>query len=270
MKHFLFLLFTSSWLLAGGILPLTPLTAQVEKNVSPDSIRKSSQKILDSDQFKHLKSYKNPFDLDNLLDELETKSKSSSSRSSSSSRRASSGWFDWLPSFNFGSMGAAFGMLFQLLFWGLLVGVALVLIYFIGKAIVAYERRGQATTEVLADQTDQQIIVAPGETAVNQYWARARELAARGEYAQAIMLLVQGAMSDIERRNQIKFRRGLTSYDYLRAVRGEPPRHQALQQILRVYEPIGFGRRPATADNFETSLNQFEAQFLAANSPSDS
>ncbi|QDU82849.1 hypothetical protein Pla110_46120 [Polystyrenella longa] len=265
MTRILTTLFTSGWLLVCGFFAPTLLAAQGEAGVSTESIRKSTQQILDQDQFKHLKDHNNPFDLDGLLNRLETSNKESSPKKTSTRASSSPGWFDWLPSFDFSSLGSAFGMLIEFGFWGILIVIGLVLIYFLGKAVMAYERRKQELTDELIEPTDQQIVAAPGETAVNQYLARARELAANREYAKAIMQLVQGAMSDIERRNQIKFRRGLTSYDYLRAVRGEPPRHQALQQLLRVYEPIGFGRRVATEDHFETSLNQFEAEFLAAN-----
>ena len=258
------------WLFSGSLFAQTWREMQRGGQATPADIQESAQSILDQDQFKHLKTFKNPFDLDGLLDDSELIEDSpSTSPASQRSRGSSSGWFDWLSGWDFGSLGSAIGLLVEVLFWGFLIAVGLVLIYFIGKTIARYERQSQELTEKLADQTDQQIVVAPGETAVNQYLARARELAARGEYAQAIMLLVQGAMSDIERRNQIKFRRGLTSYDYLRAVRSEPPRYQALRDILRIYEPIGFGRRLATADHFETSLHQFEAQFLAATPSSD-
>ncbi|MEZ6046126.1 MAG: DUF4129 domain-containing protein [Planctomycetaceae bacterium] len=220
---------------------------------------------MNQDQFKHLKTYKNPFDLDKLLDQLEFDETSSRSRDVSS--RTSHNWLaDWLPNISF----EAFAGFFQLLAWAALAIAIVAVVWFIAKMIMAYEGRGVIKTELAEGQVDQQIIVAPGETAVNQYLARARELAARGEFAQAIMMLVQGAMSDIERRNQIKFRRGLTAYDYLRAVRKNPPRHQALQHILRIYEPIGFGRRVANAEHFQISLTEFEGEFLGANPASES
>ena len=56
---------------------------------------------------------------------------------------------------------------------------------------------------------------APGETPPENFWARAQELAARGNEKLAIRELLFGAMSSLERRGLIRHRRGLTNRDYL-------------------------------------------------------
>ena len=56
---------------------------------------------------------------------------------------------------------------------------------------------------------------APGETPPEGFWARAQELAARGNEKLAIRELLFGAMSSLERRGLIRHRRGLTNRDYL-------------------------------------------------------
>jgi len=70
-------------------------------------------------------------------------------------------------------------------------------------------------------------------------------------------------MSATERSGLIRFRRGLTHRDYLRALRGRNRPHQALRTIVGVYEPICFGRRPAQIDHFQTSLDGYETGFRA-------
>jgi hypothetical protein len=77
-------------------------------------------------------------------------------------------------------------------------------------------------------------------------------------------------MSSTERSGLIRFRRGLTHRDYLRALRGRTEPHQALRTIVSVYEPIGFGRRPAHYDHYRTSLDGYQSGFrnpIVAESP---
>jgi hypothetical protein len=68
-------------------------------------------------------------------------------------------------------------------------------------------------------------------------------------------------MSVTERGGLIRFRRGLTHRDYLRALRARAPQYQAFRTIVAVYEPICFGRRPAEISHYHTSLDGYETGF---------
>lgn len=70
-----------------------------------------------------------------------------------------------------------------------------------------------------------------------------------------------GAMSHIERQQLIRYRRGLTYRDYLTAVRRQESLFQGLRSMVRLYEPIGFGRRDATEDMFQQSLAEYRTGF---------
>ena len=74
-------------------------------------------------------------------------------------------------------------------------------------------------------------------------------------------------MSHIERAGWIRFRRGLTYRDYLRATRDHAQAHEALRDIVGTYEPLGFGRRPASGEHFTKSLERYEEGFRAISAP---
>ncbi|MGH9175532.1 MAG: DUF4129 domain-containing protein, partial [Vicinamibacterales bacterium] len=110
---------------------------------------------------------------------------------------------------------------------------------------------------------------APGERPADEYVARSRQLAAEGRYREAVAQLLLGAMSHIERGGLIRFRRGLTCRDYLRAVRRNDGPYEAMRSLVRTYEPLGWGRREATRDHFDISLTGYEAGFRATPTPTD-
>lgn len=218
-------------------------------------IQQETKTILESSQYRHLKKIKNPF-----LDGGETRSLPKKKQ------RPRSNWF---PNWDLSGLGTAFASLFHVLAWTLLFAICAVGLYFIGRAIGNYERnKAEETAPEPSQVVSQQISVSPGETAVEEFWRKAREAAAAGQFSDAIQFLLQGAMSDIEHQHQIRFRRGLTLYDYLRALRKIPERYTAFKNLIDAYEPVGFGRHVATSDLFQQSLNYFEAEFLATNSPS--
>ncbi|WP_198000823.1 DUF4129 domain-containing protein [Gimesia fumaroli] len=104
-------------------------------------------------------------------------------------------------------------------------------------------------------------IVSPAESEVSIYLARAKELAQTGDYHNAIVQLIYGSMSFIERAGWIRFRKGLTYRDYLRAARPHGLPGDSFRQIIRTYEPLGFGRREATREHFESTLQYYESAF---------
>jgi len=108
----------------------------------------------------------------------------------------------------------------------------------------------------------------PGELAVSAYEHRAMTFAANGDFASAIRELALGSMSWVERAGLIRFRRGLTNRDYVRAVWRDDERRSSFLSITTELEKVFFGRRAATEVMFQTCLTSFRKAFheQAANS----
>jgi hypothetical protein len=53
----------------------------------------------------------------------------------------------------------------------------------------------------------------------------------------------------------------MTVRDYLRGIHQFPAAHQGFRSIIRVFEPLAFGRREPTLAHFEQSLQGYEAGF---------
>jgi hypothetical protein len=101
----------------------------------------------------------------------------------------------------------------------------------------------------------------PGERPASVYLREAMALAAAGDFAGAIRQLLLGSMSWTERRALIRFRRGLTNREYLRALGSRPPQRQSMQEVVLAFEEVFFGRRSATRERFERVLPDYRAAF---------
>ncbi len=103
--------------------------------------------------------------------------------------------------------------------------------------------------------------VPPGELAASTYESRALQMANVGDYRGAIRELLIGSMSWIERAGMIRFRKGLTNRDYMRAVWREEDRRVAYSATALEFERIYFGRRDATREMFQDCLQSFQGSF---------
>lgn len=101
----------------------------------------------------------------------------------------------------------------------------------------------------------------PGELPSPEYLARALALAEATDYRAAIRQLLLGTMSWIERHGLIRYRRGLSNRDYLRAVAKRPTSHESLHKIVLHFEQVYFGRRSASARGFQECLDQYRRSF---------
>lgn len=97
----------------------------------------------------------------------------------------------------------------------------------------------------------------PGEKPASVYLQRARELAAQGDHRGAIRQLLLGCMAWTERKNLIRFRKGLTNRDYLRALFRRPSQHRGMLGVVDQFEKIYYGRRTATTERFERVLPDY-------------
>ncbi len=160
-----------------------------------------------------------------------------------------------------GSAFSALGTLLQGLAYGVLAAICGLIIWLVVKAVNRYRERSRTRLGGRRSFEEGEGEIPPGDLPVDEYLRRAAELAEKGLFREAIAQLLLGAMSFTERSGLIRFRRGLTHRDYLRALRGRNEPHQALRMIVGVYEPICFGRRPAHYDHYRTSLDGYQTGF---------
>lgn len=187
------------------------------------------------------------------------------------------GWLkrflDWLGEV-LGGAGRAIshlGPVLQILAYAVLAAIACLIIWLLVRAVNAYRERQTVGKKRKGTYEEGEGGLPPGDLPADEYLRRAAELAQKGLFREAIGQLILGAMSRTERSGLIRFRRGLTHRDYLRALRGQALQHQALRTIVDVYEPICFGRRPAQYDHYQRSLEGYETGFRhAAGTATDS
>jgi hypothetical protein len=167
-----------------------------------------------------------------------------------------------LPGAAVGTLARIVGAVFHILAWAILTMICGMILWLIVKAIRERERplafaRGAEGTELLELEPAQ----APGDFPADVYVAQALRLAEEGRYKEAVVQLVLGAMSRVERAGWVRFRRGMTVRDYLRGIDNRPAAHQGFHSMIRVFEPVAFGRREPTRLHFDQSLKGYELGF---------
>lgn len=162
------------------------------------------------------------------------------------------------------AIGSVLAPILSYLFWGVIAIICGLIIYVVYAGITGRSSRRPLEQRVRDDFEEGEASHSPAELAADVYLNRAAESAARGDIREAVAQLLLGAMSSIEREGLIRFRRGLTSRDYLRAARPQQEQFTALKHIVRVYEPICFGRREALTEHYETSLKNYLGAFHAS------
>lgn len=152
-------------------------------------------------------------------------------------------------------ISGAVGVLFHALAYLVLAAVCLLIVYLVVQAIVNREATADAMAAPLSNlDLPQDEDHPPGELPADSYLAKAHDLAQKGKYREAMAQLLLGGMSSIERAELIRHRRGLTLRDYLRSLRGQAPRYDGFKTMIRLYEPIAFGRRVASYQTFHDAL----------------
>jgi hypothetical protein len=154
------------------------------------------------------------------------------------------------------------GGVFQVLAYAVIAAICAAIIWLLVKAVQNYRTRYSQNSRPQKHFEEGETGLPPGDLPSDEYLRRAGEYAERGMIREAIGQLILGAMSRIERGKLIRFRRGLTHRDYLRAVRTRLVAHRAFRQIVAVYEPICFGRRSAAMEHYLSSLDDYKFGFL--------
>ncbi len=220
------------------------------KSLSPDrtAIEQDTRQILSRPEFRNLTQVRQtsteaPFDWEKLFKDQAQKTPSQSNSS----------FF-------------AFGGYFLLLVsYACVVCICCLILYLLFVSITGIDHRRKTQDTTVTQQLQGEMTleqsVSPAENGVSLYLERAQNFAQSGDYHNAIIQLLYGSMSFIERSGWIRFRKGLTYRDYLRAARPHGLPGESFRQIIRTYEPLGFGRREATREHFESSLHSYEAAF---------
>jgi hypothetical protein len=239
-------------LASGGETPVIPIQTSpgAEKFGDKDEISRELESIRDQPEFRRLRKKK---------------------KAAETAPSPEFQWPQWIKDFfnwlgdlfrGVGRVFSGLGVLLQSLAYAILAAVAAAVIWLLVRAFQNYQGKLKSPFGKRNLPEEGEAEIPPGDIPADEYLKRASELAERGLYREAIGQLILGAMSRTERSGLIRFRRGLTHRDYLRALRSRAMPHQSFKQIVSVYEPICFGRRPANMDHFQTSLDGYRTGFL--------
>jgi len=80
---------------------------------------------------------------------------------------------------------------------------------------------------------------------------RARQLAARGDYAGALQALYQACLRWLEWQGYLRYHPWLTNGEYLRAVDSEPRLQQLLAPLTAAVDRVTYGHRPLQATSYQ-------------------
>ncbi len=168
------------------------------------------------------------------------------------------------------SSGSGAGLEMSNLITMLAIAAILVILITIAAMIVkSADARKRRDRNLLGDGQDilTDVLVPPGELAASTYESRAIQLASGGNYRAAIRELLLGSMSWIERAGFIRYRRGLTNRDYVRAVWRRQDKRDAYLTTAVNFEYVFFGRRVPTVEMFESCLTSFRGAFREEETP---
>ena len=140
-----------------------------------------------------------------------------------------------------------------------LVGVLVLLLWAVIRGLLDRERTPKSQLATVGATRLDDLPDRPAPPAADERLAAARASAAAGRYAEAVGTLLAGLTDRVETAGLIRPRRGLTAREYLRAARPHPALHPALRTLVKVYEPLGYGRRPGRLEQYAEA----EAAYLA-------
>ncbi|MFK7820807.1 MAG: DUF4129 domain-containing protein [Planctomycetaceae bacterium] len=175
-------------------------------------------------------------------------------------------WFQATPggakatpsTFAFGGFGGG-----TLLVW-IVVGLFLaVVVAYLVKAASVRVADGSNRKRLASDLESDAIAPStpPGEVPSDEYMHHAIQLAKTGDHRRALRQLVLGGMSWIERAGLIRFRKGLTNRDYVRAVYRRDEQRKRFSEIILNFERVYFGRREANEEQFQDCLSEYKTAF---------
>ena len=249
-------------------------------NLSSEQIRETSQQVMQQSDYRSVRRRI----LENIVDDETSRSGDGFLQKSLRSMGEAIGdFFDWIfsgifssnpgrgraaapplkptPATSSGSFDFSLGkFLLFVSFAALLVTV----VWLLSGILKASDGRRRINKQGLFGDDEEDLgnlSVPPGELAASTYESRAIKLAADENYGSAIRELLLGSMSWVERAGMIRFRRGLTNRDYIRAVWRQEERRFAFGRTALQFERVYFGRRDATREMYDTCLQAFQGAF---------
>ena len=166
---------------------------------------------------------------------------------------------DWLialgnflaPIFNF------LGYILVPLFWGVVILVVLGVLYFLfGEALNA--RFGKDGKGKLEDGDDVLVDIRPDEAAARGLLERADALARKGQFAEAVHLLLFHSIQDIQSRLENSVPRSLTAREIGGLERLPARAKAALGPIIRIVEGSFFGGRDVDETGWQSARSSYE------------
>lgn len=160
--------------------------------------------------------------------------------------------------FSFGEVG--FGTMIVWIILGLLL-LVITAIIIRSAALRLSGDKDRPRLESELDPDGMELNTPPGEIPADEYMHRAMQLAEKGDHRRALRQLVLGGMSWIERAGLIRFRKGLTNRDYVRAVYRREQQRKRFQGIILHFEKVYYGRRDADEEQFDKCLERYRRAF---------
>lgn len=153
-----------------------------------------------------------------------------------------------------GGLGPIFKVLGLILLAALLALLVLLLARLIDALLLRLAGRQRRTAAAHETRTPL-AEVARGPAAAEQALARARALAAQGQWLEALRLAFASLLLSLDASGAIDFREGITNWDYLREVRRDGrPQAGPLEGAIRLFELKWYGLRGAGPGDFEAMV----------------
>jgi len=139
------------------------------------------------------------------------------------------------------------------LYWLLVVVLAALLALLIYHITVTIggtfgRRRRKVGTQF---PVDSRVHTGPAATSPTGLRQRARQLAARGDFAGALRALYQSCLRRLEREGYLRYHPWLTNGEYLRAIHSEPQLQQLLTPLTTAVDGVTYGGRPLQATGYQ-------------------
>jgi hypothetical protein len=150
--------------------------------------------------------------------------------------------------------GGPLSSLFRFLLWGVvIVGIAL-LVFWLGSELMRYggDDKQLATTDDEAGKSSVDLAV------IQRPLGDAEELAARGEYTEAIHTLLLRTLQELVRSAAVRVSPAMTSREILARVPLLADAREALAGLITAVEITHFGGDRATRDDYLRCLAQFQ------------
>ena len=167
--------------------------------------------------------------------------------------------FDWAP-----GGGSTTGGFMQILAYGLIVVVALVLVYFLVRTFLKHNPLERATFGNDSEKKDPQVrhrieaLPFPIAPDMSNLLEAARHYYERREYGEAAKYLFSYQLVQLDRYSVIRLGRGKTNRQYLRELGRGHALHPHVERTMWVFEEFFFGNRAIKRLQFEACWSGVE------------